>query len=212
MSYYDPQGTRRSHQLKYTRKGQVIQAKLVNTPRTIETNLIPMYRQFFLNNPQYGLTVPPPINYPYNILGIVFGQPGSENEQHIFSEFIVSNTFQNSGPQTLVSAAQNKTFAISYIKAEDGFFFAAEGFNIGSTAQPISITPPNGTYVTYPCTSHSLILSKPANVSHIFLVAFLFNNSNKPDSSIGTTGFSHDPRSALDLDTWVFIPKSIYSF
>lgn len=161
MSYYDPHATRRSHQRKYTRKGQVIQAKLVNTPRTIESNLVPMYRQFFINNPQYGIGPPrPPSKIPIDSLVIdTLGNTGAlvQSIPVPFSGYTHAQLTANAGYLQVSYTEPANTdnvyqFAVIYIKQADYFYLApfcywhprSTGFNfIGNF--PI----PNGTYDVY---------------------------------------------------------------
>lgn len=57
---FDPQYTRRSNRKFYTRKGQIIQAKKVEIPRTIEGELIPLYIEYFKKNHITGYIPPSP--------------------------------------------------------------------------------------------------------------------------------------------------------
>lgn len=47
---FDPHRTRRSDNRYYTRKGQVIQASRVNTKPIIDQRLVPVYKQYLINN------------------------------------------------------------------------------------------------------------------------------------------------------------------
>lgn len=47
---YDPHRLRRNDRRYYTRKGQVIQAKVVNPPFTIEANKVEAYKEYILRN------------------------------------------------------------------------------------------------------------------------------------------------------------------
>lgn len=62
---FDPHRTRRSDSRYYTRKGQVLQASLVNTNPVIDQRLVPIYKNYILKN---GIIPPPP--QPLPIKGI----------------------------------------------------------------------------------------------------------------------------------------------
>ncbi len=47
---FDPHGTRRSDRRYYTRKGQILQASRVNIQPIIEQRLVPVYKQYIVNN------------------------------------------------------------------------------------------------------------------------------------------------------------------
>lgn len=56
---FDPQYTRRSNRRYYTRKGQVNQAKAIDTPVVIEPRLIPIYLNYIKQN---NLSEPEKVN------------------------------------------------------------------------------------------------------------------------------------------------------
>lgn len=211
MSYYDPQGTRRSHQRKYTRKGQVIQAKLVNTPRTIENPLIPMYRQFFLNNPQYGIGVVTPSikTYPYTIDGISFSQVGQPTLIPTFSSFSLSTSFSNAIATIVTRAPVSKSFLFTYIPTSTGFFFGCQGFLVDTASTPIYISPPSSDFLTYPCTAHSTLVSRTTSTNSSFMCGFHFPG-DKPSETVGTSQFVITVTNDPNLDTWIYIPNSVY--
>lgn len=55
---FDPHYTRYSNRRKYQKKGQIIQARRVEIPRTIEQSLVPLYKEYFTKN--YIQTYVPP--------------------------------------------------------------------------------------------------------------------------------------------------------
>lgn len=57
---FDPHRTRRSDKRYYTRKGQVLQAGRVNTQPIIEQRLVPIYKNYLLNNGLIDSTPSPP--------------------------------------------------------------------------------------------------------------------------------------------------------
>lgn len=62
---FDPHRTRRLYNRKYQKRGQIIQAKKVEIPRTIDQQLIPLYQDYFKKNyiegfvPSQNFTMPP---------------------------------------------------------------------------------------------------------------------------------------------------------
>lgn len=55
---FDPHYTRSNHNRRYQKRGQIIQAKKVQIPRTIEQDLIPLYQEYFIKNYIPGFTPP----------------------------------------------------------------------------------------------------------------------------------------------------------
>lgn len=207
MSFYDPQGIRKNRKRYSTRKGQVIQAKLRDPPRCINPSLISTYGSYFAANPQYGLVPTPPKNYPYDIIGVVFSQPNSSTVNYLWSQFTIQTNFTNSSMQSLIKDFTGNVAVLSYIKVPGGFFFTSEGFVNNQTPKTIYISPPNRTYLTPPFVSHSITITTSINQ---FLVTFLFSNAVKPESSCGITSSLHGTTDDVVLDTWVFVPNSIY--
>lgn len=208
MSYYDPFRTRSNHRYKYTHKGQVIQAKIVNTPRCIEQDQIQLYRNFFLSNPQYGLTKIIS-NYPYIIDGISFSQVGQETINRSFSSFSKNTEYTEPGSLGIFEASVGKSFVFSYIQTSSGFFFACQGFEIRTGSPIIEINPPPTDFITYPCTVHSILISKSSTTSSNFMCGFHFPG-DKPDETIGSSQFLLNVSSDYVIDTWFYIPNSVY--
>lgn len=88
---YDPHHLRRNDRRYYTRKGQIIQAKAVNPPFTIEPNKVETYRQYILRN---KLNTPPPPRFPIVLEDLKIEQ-GSYTGYIQFNEFDSSTTQQN---------------------------------------------------------------------------------------------------------------------
>lgn len=208
MSYYDPLRTRSNHRYKYTHKGQVIQAKIINTPRCIEQDQIPLYRNFFLSNPQYGLTKSLP-NYPYSIDGINFTQVGQATITRTFSSFSKIIEFREVSPKGIFESSVGKSFVFSYIPTSTGFFFACQGFEIKTGTPIIELIPPPSDFITYPCTTHSLLIPKVSSTSSNFMCGFHFSGA-KPEETLGSSQICLFVSSDSIIDTWFYIPNSVY--
>lgn len=82
---FDPHRTRRSDRRYYTRKGQVLQASCVNTQPIIDQRLVPVYKNYLIQN---GLAhdsppQPPPVPItPIEISGI-----SVNSQQYIWNSF-----------------------------------------------------------------------------------------------------------------------------
>ena len=107
---FDPHKTRYNNRRKYQKRGQIIQARKVEIPRTIEQNLIPLYQEYFKKNyitgyipdqpPQPSInTLPPfyiissdtviqssPETYPLNHLGQILVI--RDTDSYIFIYFV----------------------------------------------------------------------------------------------------------------------------
>lgn len=62
---FDPHNLRTNRYRRYQKRGQIIQARKVEIPRTIEHSLIPLYKEYFTKNyitgyvPDQDLNIPP---------------------------------------------------------------------------------------------------------------------------------------------------------
>lgn len=82
---FDPHRTRRNESRYYTRKGQVLQASRVNVQPVIEHRLVPIYRNFLINNGLvYDTPQPGPIQ-PISISGVSI-----DHEIYLFSNMTKS--------------------------------------------------------------------------------------------------------------------------
>lgn len=74
---FDPHRTRRSNRRYFTRKGQVLQANRVDTSPVIDQRLVPVYRNYLIQNglaySQPPVPPPPPQKYPYTITSVSIG-------------------------------------------------------------------------------------------------------------------------------------------
>lgn len=107
---FDPHRTRSYDKRYYTRKGQVIQAKRVDSLKGVQRNLIPMYKEYMIKNNLISVTPPPPPEpYVFNITNVRLGTSGDGVD---FSNFITAaQDTVISGPAliTTVDTAPNIT-------------------------------------------------------------------------------------------------------
>lgn len=115
---FDPHRTRRSDRRYYTRKGQVLQASRVNTQPVIEQRLVPIYKQYLINN-NLVPTAPAPFP-PIKIIGVRVGNRDNNFDQgviHWITETTTSFTI-NVNTQT----SQYGAFVCIFYLNTDGYY------------------------------------------------------------------------------------------
>lgn len=81
---FDPHRTRRSDRRYYTRKGQVLQASLVNSQPVIQQNLVPAYQNYLIKNGMVNANIiQPPETIP--VIGMTY-----DNVKYPFTDFEVT--------------------------------------------------------------------------------------------------------------------------
>lgn len=91
---FDPHRTRRSDYRYFTRKGQVLQASRVNTQPVIDQRLVPIYKQYLLNN---ALISPNPIFVPFKITGFRIDDVRYTIESPYYTDLTVNINFVADG-------------------------------------------------------------------------------------------------------------------
>lgn len=137
---FDPHRTRQSNRRYFTRKGQVIHAKLVNPPIRIDRDTAEIYKEYLIKNHMINLNPPAPVYQNITIDKIT-----TINGDVLFSTFlyaISSSTvqFTNPGWHLVISIAEDNdsyefwvevTNATSY-NVENGKYYYNENLEDSS--------------------------------------------------------------------------------
>lgn len=209
MSFYDPYRTRQNHQRKYTRKGQVLQAKLVDQPRTIDRTSLRMYRDFFLQNPQYGLAPSSTSSFsPYKVTGIHVNIANQFNFHYKWSQFDKETTVTDEDFISFTVSMYTNSLIFSYIITPSGFYINSFGINnTSSNNLQVSLYVPGEIIQTKPITVHSKIFNMPTPGFYEYYFRFDYSD-NKPDPEPFFTSICQPDETVPD---WTFIPNSLFN-
>lgn len=114
---FDPHRTRRSDRRYYTRKGQVLQASRVNTQPVIEQRLVPVYKQYLINN---NLVPKEPSPFPpIKIIGVRVGTKDYNFDQGVVHWYTETDTSFTINAQ---NTNQYGSFVCVFYLNTDGYY------------------------------------------------------------------------------------------
>nr|WEY08161.1 Cap [Po-Circo-like virus] len=135
---FDPHRTRRSNSRYFTRKGQVLQASRVNVNPVIDQRLVPIYKNYLINN---GLAYDIPQNNTIQIDAIRFSLYEAP-ETYFGSALADMQVSVNTNLTISGNTTQNNQYIVVLYKGTDGVIHLwFKGF--AQANQPYSITISN---------------------------------------------------------------------
>lgn len=175
---YDPHQINRRYSRRTQAKGQIIQSKLTNSHRGIDLSLVPMYKAFIQNNPQFGY-IPPPTTPAPQISGVTFVDGVSPNTTLELSTASTATLVNdNNFWRFRIEPQEDRGYGFAWFTHAQGsvlFFFFLQGSGSSTVKPSIYVskqffsTEPILKYVSFTTTARQCSLVFPQYPSDIIL-------------------------------------------